>query len=244
MCSATAWHRREPVTSSLTDRGVAAGAGRDESRLAAYAAAGLVLLPQHARLLAASAIDPEVAAGRGYRSCTEKVVLRRYGFSAVQCRVPSLLTPIWGASGQIALHQARPDEPRVKHGKPIKYETPRGSRMVLDVPPLVQPQLGDPQVPLWLTEGARKADAGVSKGLCCVALLGVWNWRGKNKQGGLTALADWESVALNDRVVYLAFDSDVMSKRPVYEALKRLKAFLESRGATVLVVYLPVGAAA
>ncbi len=30
---------------------------------------------------------------------------------------------------------------------------------------------------LFITEGARKADAAVSKSLCCVDLLGVWNWR-------------------------------------------------------------------
>jgi hypothetical protein len=202
-------------------------------------AQALVLDPQHEVLITGSAISLEVARERGYRTVTEKAVLRRHGFSEVQCRVPVLLIPIWGVSGQVVLHQARPDEPRVRNGKPIKYETPRGVRMVLDVPPRAQPRVGDPKVPLWVTEGVRKADAAVSAGLCCVALLGVWNWRGRNEHGGLTALADWESIALSDRVVYLVFDSDLMSKRPVYEALQRLKAFLESRGATVRIVYLP-----
>jgi hypothetical protein len=101
--------------------------------------------------------------------------------------------------------------------------------MVLDVPPLARKWLGDPKKPLFITEGARKADAAVSKGMCCIALLGVWNWRGRNEFGGKTALADWDSIALNKRDVYIVFDSDVMVKPGVYAALVRLKAFLESR---------------
>ena len=47
---------------------------------------------------------------------------------------------------------------------------------------------------------------------------------------------------MNGRTVYIAFDSDVMEKRGVYSALARLKAFLESRKATVKLIYLPSGA--
>jgi hypothetical protein len=98
--------------------------------------------------------------------------------------------------------------------------------MVIDVPPGARDWLGNPSVPLWITEGARKADAGVSAGMCCLALLGVWNWRGKNDDGGLTALPDWELIHLKDRDVYLVFDSDVTLKPAVAAALRRLKAFL------------------
>jgi hypothetical protein len=94
---------------------------------------------------------------------------------------------------------------------------------------------------LFITEGARKADAAAARGLCCIALLGVWNWRGTNAKGGTTVLADWERVALNGRTVYIVFDSDVTTKPEVRDALVRLKAFLESRKATVEVVYLPAG---
>jgi hypothetical protein len=99
--------------------------------------------------------------------------------------------------------------------------------LVLDVPPIARPWLRDPGRPLFITEGARKADAGVSIGLCCIALLGVWGWRGTNDLGGRTALPDWESIALKDRDVYIVFDSDVMTSPSVYQALNRLKAFLE-----------------
>jgi hypothetical protein len=121
------------------------------------------LLPQHAALLRASAIEPEVAAARGYRSVTSRAEATRLGFSEAQARVPALLLPVHDVTGQIRTHQLRPDEPRVgRGGKPIKYETPFGSTMVVDVPPTVRPLLGDPTVDLVITEGIRKGDAAVS----------------------------------------------------------------------------------
>jgi hypothetical protein len=83
-----------------------------------------------------------------------------------------------------------------------------------------------------------------SRGLCALALLGVWNWRGTNADGGKTALAEWEDIALNGRQTYIVFDSDVMLKASVHEALSRLKAYLENKGARVALIYLPPGPAA
>jgi len=189
------------------------------------------LLPNHLAMLKFSVISPEVARARGYQSVTIRAELERLGFGATQRLVPALVIPIWGVAGEIATYQLRPDVPRIRDGKPVKYETLAGTRMVLDVPPLARRWLGDPKRPLFITEGIRKADAAVSKELCCIALLGVWNWRGRNTSGGKVALPDWESIALNNREVFIVFDSDVMQKRAVHAALARLKAFLESRGA-------------
>jgi hypothetical protein len=198
------------------------------------------LLPQHAALVSASAISPEVARSRGYRSVTKRSELRKLGFGERQCSVPALLIPVWDVAGQIGTYQIRPDQPRIGHdGKPVKYETPGRSRIVLDVPPASRDKTRDPSIPLFITEGIPKADAAASTGLCCIALLGVWNWRGTNQWGGKTALADWEYIALNGRTVYICFDSDVMTKPQVHQALTRLKAFLEQRGACVFPIWLP-----
>jgi uncharacterized protein DUF3854 len=204
---------------------------------------GASLADNHSELIAASAIDPEVANQRGYFTATRKNQLAALSFPPSQQLVPSLVNPVWGVSGEIVGYQLRPDRPRIdrKSGKPRKYETLAGMRMALDVPPRCRPLISDPNVPLFITEGSRKADAAASQGLCCVALLGVWSWRGSNERSGLTALADWEWIALNGREVYIAFDSDVMLKREVYGALVRLKELLESRGAIVRLVYLPAG---
>jgi hypothetical protein len=101
--------------------------------------------------------------------------------------------------------------------------------MVLDVHPFARHKLGDPSVPLFITEGTKKGDALVSRGLCAVTLLGVCCWRGKNDKGGKVALPEWEHIALNGRRVYVVFDSDVMTKPEVHAALARLKAFLEAK---------------
>lgn len=201
----------------------------------------LKLLPQHNLLLAESAIDAEVARERGYRSVRTGSELDGLGFSQAQKHTPGLLIPVWNVHGKVALHQLRPDEPRKKKDKPVKYETPTGARMVVDVPPRVRDQLGDPSIPLYITEGIRKADSGASHGLCIIDLLGVWNWRGKNASGGKTALADWELIALNDRKVFIVYDSDVTTKSSVQKAILRLARFLQSRGGRVEVLLLPEG---
>ena len=191
----------------------------------------MTLAEQHEKmLLEESGISPEVIEARGYRTVETKSELKRLGFSERQCNKPGLLIPVYSPTGDIATYQYRPDQPRIdKKGKSVKYETPSGSRMVLDVHPFARERLGNPAVPLFITEGIKKGDSLVSRSLCAVALLGVWAWRGRNDDGGLTALAEWDYVALNDREVYIVFDSDVMLKPQVHKAMVRLKAFLESR---------------
>lgn len=150
----------------------------------------VALLPQHTALIAASAITPEIATACGYLSATTAQELAALGFTRSQQRVPALVVPIHGVAGGVVLHQSHPDHSRLNsRDKMVRYETPYNCPMVLDVPPTVLPTLGDPTVPLFITEGARRADAAVSQGLGCIALLGVWNWRGSNGHGGKTAQA-------------------------------------------------------
>lgn len=197
----------------------------------------------HQRMLAEeSGLAATVMTTRGYFTATEKTELKALGFSEVQCRVPTLVIPLWGVRGDQASYQIRPDTPRHNaKGKAIKYETPGGTTMMLDVHPHMQPALGDPALPLFITEGVKKGDCLVSRGRCAVALNGVYSWRGKNLYNGLTVLADWEYIALKGRTVYLVFDNDVMVKPEVNQALVRLARFLTHRGATVRYIYLPEG---
>ena len=94
-------------------------------------------------------------------------------------------------------------------------------------------------MPLLVTEGVKKADAAACAGLACVALPGVWSWRGQNGHGGKTAVPDWHDVALNDRRVVLAFDSDVAVKKSVRIALDQLAGYLGSKGAAIEYLHLP-----
>lgn len=197
------------------------------------------LHPHHAEALAASGVTPDHASKRGYVSVDTKVRLGQVGITPAGRRVPGLLVPQLRADGSTWGYQYRPDSPRDRGGKPVKYETPVNQRNGIDVPPGVGPMLDDPAIPLWVTEGVKKADAVALAGLCIVALPGVWSWIGKNDHGGKVAVAEWRDIALNGRRVVLAFDGDVSRKRSVRAALTALAGYLESKGAQVEYAHLP-----
>jgi hypothetical protein len=209
----------------------------------AWMTAAPALLDRHlAHLRDGSGIDPEVIAERGARSIENPAELVRAGFGSQQRRVPGLLLPVWSPDGSNGLYQYRPDSPRTDaRGRAVKYETPLSAGLRLDCPPRCRPALADPTVTLWVTEGIKKADALASRGLCALALLGVWNFKGRNDLGGVTLLADWDYVALKGRDVRLTFDSDAATVPEVRKALERLTEHLRRKGAVVTVVALPVG---
>jgi hypothetical protein len=202
---------------------------------------GRPLNENHAKMLAASGIPPEHAVARGYETIVDSRRLVQLGFVKNACKcVPGLLIPLLRRDGSTWGYQYRPDVPRLNgKGKPIKYETPYQQRNGLDVPPGMGDLLDDPCVPLWVTEGSKKADCGAQYHLCIIALSGVWNWRGTNDMGGKTAVGDWNDVALNGRRVIIAFDGDVTRKPSAAKALCALAHFLKSRGAQVEYLHLP-----
>ncbi len=190
-------------------------------------------------------IAPEVIAARGYYTETDPAALAALGFADFQCRA-GLVIPEWTTARVQRGHKLRPDHPRAeiktdpatgkKTPKPIKYENPAGARHQIDVPPGVETVLRDPSIPLYITEGSPKADAAWCRGLACVSLGGVWAFLRDR-----LVIPDLDDIDLRGRLVRIAFDSDVMRKASVREALDRLSAALDRRGATVEAVYLPDG---
>ena len=200
-----------------------------------------MLSAQHLAQLQASAISDAIAQERGYTSLDdvdELSQLKALGFSRTQQKlIPGLLIPLWSVQG--GRHQTlhyRPDTPRLStNGHTHKYEYPPARPMVLDCHPAGKPHIGDVHVPLWITEGEKKADSLLSHGArCVICLLGVDAWR-----TGDVPHHDWEYVALRGREVRIVYDSDLLTKRQVMRALTRLCAFLAHRGAVVFVVHLP-----
>lgn len=199
-----------------------------------------LLSERHLEQLRASAISPEVISERGYRTILDKRELEKLGFSKNQLRVPGLLIPQWKVNGVQTNNQFRPDHPRSNgNRKVIKYENPTGSVILLDCPPRCQKMVADPSIPLWITEGSKKADALASLGVCTISLTGVWGFKGKNEFGSVTMLADWDYIVLKNRDIYLAFDSDIVDKPSVKKALKRLAMHLVNKDANVKIVRLP-----
>jgi P4 family phage/plasmid primase-like protien len=198
----------------------------------------VTLGPAHVAELQASTIDPAVAAERGYLTITEDMrdTLTRSrvpGYATdPPTSYPGLLIPMYPPGGGDALSfQFKPAEP-VPHpstGKPLKYVSRRGTPNMLDVHPRNAAAVRDVTVPLWITEGVKKADALTSRGRCVVALTGVYNFRSKTG-----TLGDWEDVPLRGRTVVICYDSDARSNDSVLTAMRRIGTWLKSKGAAAV----------
>jgi len=199
-----------------------------------------MLREEHTQMLHESAINDEVIAARGYQTI-DATEAAGFGFARWQL-LGGLLIPLCGVDSRGKGYQLRPDKPRISKasGKPIKYETPMGQHNHLDVNPLMQPLVRMARQAIFITEGAKKADALASFGIPAISLTGVWNWRGKNSDGGYTTLPDWEDVSMRGSRFVIAFDNDIFTNPMVNEAVRRLKQWLLYRKAdTVRVLQLP-----
>jgi P4 family phage/plasmid primase-like protien len=206
------------------------------------------LNPNHAAQLEASAIADTIRRERGYWSATDPAEwARRDGDMAdYQRRLPGLAYPVYrlGRAKPYTLI-LRPDDPRTeqRNGKPrtVKYEWPAGLPLCIDILPRYRDSLRDTAIPLWFTEGAKKADALASLGqsLIPASLNGVWCWRHKTADGTSVPLPDFDDLALKGRDVVLAFDSDQAENENVQRALAAFTKFLVKRGARVGNLKLP-----
>ena len=192
------------------------------------------LSKSHRRMLfEESGIDPSVARERGYYTARKRSEVPE-AFKDYQ-RKPGLVVPMFSPDGETVGYQLRPDRPR--KGGP-KYETPGGISPVVDVHPRMREEVRSGSGPLLITEGAKTGDATTSRGIPTVVLAGVWMWCvPKVKPYRLKPCFD--HIRLEGREVFVAFDSDCMSKAGVQEALAALVAALDRRGALVKVIYLP-----
>lgn len=206
---------------------------------------GLGLVDKHIEHLKSSAISIEVIKERGYKTVQGKTPLSKAGFSpAQQKHIPGILIPLHGVDGGIVGYQYKPDHPRMdaRRERPIKYENPAGASVRLDCPPRCRVNLGNPSIPIWITEGVKKVDALASAGCCSIGLTGVYGFKGRNEFGGVTVLADFDHIAWKDRPVYLVFDSDSATNPHVGKAMERLTEILSRKGAKVRILQLPHGA--
>lgn len=200
------------------------------------------LLCEHfAEIITGSGVSVEVARTRGYESVLGAKRLADLGFALNQRRAPGYLLPVYapGLPEEPALHQYKPNHPRKVKEKAIKYETPTGAKLRIDCPRPCQPNIGNPAAAVWITEGIKKVDCLASHGLFALGLLGVYGFRSTNELGGKAISADLAAVHWKGRRVFLVFDSDILTKQPVRNALRALGNELDRRGAEVFVVFLP-----
>lgn len=213
------------------------------------------LLPAHAEDLLRSGITVEQAMAAGIRSIDDPSLIGgilEWSGSAAKLG-PCMLFTFRRSDGTLAADYFRlkPDRPRVeakgdKEGKPIKYESPIGKPNRAYFPPGVSDQLVDPNTPLVITEGEKKALKATLDGFPAIGLVGVWGWQRKRERdasdrgvGERQLIPDLETVAWIGRSVAIIFDSDAAQKPEVRQAETALAQTLIGRGAVVRIVRLP-----
>jgi hypothetical protein len=86
----------------------------------------------------------------------------------------------------------------------------------------------------YVTEGEKKVDSGVSRGLVMVGLSGVWNGQKDNE-----LIPDWSLLPLEGERYSITFDSDIASNPNVQMAADRQARLLREQGAEVFITPLP-----
>lgn len=188
-------------------------------------------------LLHESGIDPGIIAERGYATIKSRTELLDFGKKQrrASADAPALRVPLHSPDGITRLSQIRPHTPRVPG---LKYETPAGAELIIDVHPRMRDRVCNGDEPLLVTEGAKTGDAATSRDMPTVVLAGVWGWC-VPKVRPYRLRPCWDHVRLEGREVTICFDSDCMTKEDVQRALAALVRCLEERGAVVRVIYLP-----
>jgi hypothetical protein len=190
-----------------------------------------------AEVVEGSGVAPELLEGR-YRTVTAEEA-RALGFSERQAR-DGLLTTLYSPMGKTsyALKPYKPFTTELKNGKQKieRYALAHRIRApnVVDVHPSLRQRLLFSDEPMYVTEGAKKADCLASRNRLAVEIFGVG---GRLDRAEL--LPDWDDVPLEKRRVYIAFDADFRKRVKVALAIVRLAERLTERGAQVYIIWLP-----
>ena len=135
--------------------------------------------------------------------------------------------------------QVKFDNPREgANRKPIKYESPVGSKPDIYIPPDARDGVLTTKAPVVITEGVKKALKAVQEGILTIALLGVSMFKVKGEQRLIPGL---ERIDWDGREAVICYDSDGRTNRSVGQAAAELAALLEAEGAEVKVLFLPPG---
>jgi hypothetical protein len=90
---------------------------------------------------------------------------------------------------------------------------------------------------LVIVEGEKKALAGCKAGFNVIGLGGVWSW--KSKATGQEMIQELAGLDLEQRTVFICFDSDAKTNAQVAAAIAAFVALLIKKGAVVHVATLP-----
>ena len=138
--------------------------------------------------------------------------------------------------------QLKLDNPRVKeNGSILKYESPIGQptrATFLSIPskPNFWKNVAEnTNIPIYITEGAKKAGCLLTLGFACVAIPGIWNTAKKDKNGKRHIIQELKPFLSKGRPVVYVYDADDQprKKRNVYNAIKRTGRVFQDYGCNV-----------
>lgn len=139
--------------------------------------------------------------------------------------------------------QFKPDSPIEKDGKVIKYEAPPKTETRVFAAQTNNPRfwlevLINPEIPIIITEGAKKGGCLVSIGYASISLPGIFNgYRKATKR----LIEDLAVICAKGRPIYICFDHDTkeQTRRNVNIAISRLGRLFAMQGCQVNIIELP-----
>jgi P4 family phage/plasmid primase-like protien len=188
---------------------------------------------EHRQHLKASGLTDETIEASGIKTA-------KHGYQVVELDgfdpgdAPAMVIPYPDPSGVIDHYRIRPDDQR-DFQDPAKYRTAPGATNRLYLPAPVWEVADDSTADLVIVEGEKKALAGLQCGFNAIGVAGVYGWRCKEHG----TIPDLDRLKWRDRNLTIAFDSDMHTNPQVREALRRLAAELERRGAHIRVAVIP-----
>jgi hypothetical protein len=196
---------------------------------------GVTLAEHDAEYLRKRAVTDEVAKAAEYWTAYKPSEYPEAFPERQRRRTPTLIAPHLspdGISVGYQKHDLRPG--RDRQGKVIKWASPKDARLVLSIHAWTVDKVRQGTERLWTPEGLTRLHALTGLGEVAVSYAGCYAW----KQDG-EPLRCWDYVNLNGRLVLDVPDADYRTNPKVQKALGERVAFLESRGARVLVITVP-----
>jgi hypothetical protein len=199
----------------------------------------MTLAPQHLKDLRASGISEELIELAKLRSGERSEVTQILGFDPGS---GGLIFPYPGTNGTTPVFvRVKPDKPFIdSEGRAAKYLTAKDAGNRLYIPPVYSDGIfSDTAIPVVITEGEKKALKGSQEldGFLVIGLAGVWCFKTKERP----IIEDFKKINFKDRSVYIAYDSDVVTKREVQAAEAALATALDNLGAHVNICRIPAG---
>lgn len=196
------------------------------------------LLPGHLTDLRKSGLSDATIAEASIKSVPHADIGRRLGFNI------SFIISAYEIPYNASFSRFKVFYDETSTGKHPKYLSRKNSGSRLYIPLQARAVLSDTSIPLYITEGEKKALKASQEGFPCIGLSGLWGW----SNGGKELIPDFDSITFEGRTVYLIPDNDyLLPNRDGYEknlnqAIYLLANKLKSRGAKVFIIELPQGA--